>query len=393
MMGSAAFAAALSEHPDLAEATAEVLGQVLERLGSGEGGAGALAPPDLAMLFVTPPHVGGFADAARTVREVLKPAVLVGCTAESVVGGSREVERTPGVSLWAGRTGPVEPFHLVATSTPDGPMFTGWPAFPADASAVLVLGDAFSFPADAFLRRMDLDHPGLPVIGGMAAAGRADGDNRLVLNERVVRHGAVGVVLGPSVRVATVVSQGCRPIGSPLAVTRAEGNVVYELAGRPALERLGEAAETMPEEERELLNSGVHLGRVIDEHKDDFGRGDFLVRNVMGGDPNSGAIAVGDLIEVGATTQFQVRDAASADEDLRQLIAGQSADAALLFTCNGRGMRLFRKPDHDATVLAENLPGAPVAGMFCAGELGPVGRRNFLHGFTASVLLLSQPDA
>ena len=382
---SPAFAAALSEHPELVVATGDVLGQVLDQLGEEE-------PPDLAVLFVTAPHTGGFADAARTVRDVLKPRALVGCTAQSVVGGSREVERKPGVSLWVGRTGPVTPFHLVATQTPDGPMFTGWPSFPEDASAVLVLGDAFSFPADAFLRRMDQDHPGLPVIGGMALAGRSEGDNRLVLNDRVVRHGAVGVVLGRGVEVATVVSQGCRPIGSPFVVTRAEENVVYELAGRPALERLGEAAENMSEEERQLLNSGVHLGRVIDEQKDDFGRGDFLIRNVMGGDPNSGAIAVGDLIEVGATTQFQVRDAASADEDLRQLLAGRQADAALLFTCNGRGVNLFRQPDHDASVLSENLPGAPLAGMFCAGELGPVGRRNFLHGFTASVLLLSHPD-
>ena len=386
---TAGFAAALSEHPDLAAAIGEVLGQVLERLGDGEGDRGA--PPDLALLFVTPPHLAGFADAARTVREVLKPGALVGCVAQSVVGGTREVEETPGVSLWAGRTGPVTPFHLVATQTPDGPMFTGWPEVAPDAAAMLVLGEAFTFPADAFLRRMDLDHPGLPVIGGMAMARPSEGENRLVLNERVVRHGAVGAVLGPGVSVATVVSQGCRPIGAPFAVTRAEGNIVYELAGRPALERLGEAAETMPEEERVLLNTGVHLGRVIDEQKDDFGRGDFLIRNVMGGDPSSGAIAVGDYIEVGATTQFQVRDAASADEDLRQLMTGRSADAALLFTCNGRGVRLFRTPDHDAAVLSESLSGVPLAGMFCAGELGPVGRRNFLHGFTASVLLLSQP--
>jgi small ligand-binding sensory domain FIST len=383
---AAAFAAALSEHPDLAAATGEVLGQVVERLGGDEG-----PPPDLAVLFVTATHTPGFADAARTVREVLKPGTLIGCTAQSVVGGNREVEDGPGVSLWAGRTGPVTPFHLVATATPDGPMFTGWPELGPDASAMLVLGEAFTFPADAFLRRMAQDHPGVPVVGGMALAGRAEGSNRLVLNERIVRHGAVGVVLGPAVEVKTVVSQGCRPIGSPFAVTRADGNVVYELAGRPALERLGEVAETMPEEERVLLNSGVHLGRVIDEHKIDFDRGDFLIRNVMGGDPNTGAIAVGDMIEVGATTQFQVRDAASADEDLRQLIGGQQADAALLFTCNGRGMHLFRTPNHDATVVSQSLSGAPVAGMFCAGELGPVGGRNFLHGFTASVVLLSQP--
>ncbi|MCA1692663.1 MAG: FIST C-terminal domain-containing protein [Actinobacteria bacterium] len=345
-----AFAAGLSEHPDHVEATAEAVGQVLEGLGGNE-------QPDLALLFVTPHHRDGLNEIAETVRRILRPGVLVGCAAQSVVGGTREIEGTPGISLWAGLTGPVVPFHLVAVPTPDGPTVTGWPDFPPDTSAMLVLGDAFTFPPDAFLRRVDEEHPDLPVVGGMALAGQTPGDNLLVLDDRLLRQGAIGVLLGPGVEVTTVVSQGCRPIGSPFAVTRAEGNVVYELAGRPALERLGEAAETMPEQDRALLTQGVHLGRVIDEQKDDFDRGDFLIRNVMGGDPNTGAIAVGDLIEVGATAQFQVRDAASADEDLRHLVGGRSADAALLFTCNGRGFRLF----HEASRWLTAEPKLPVA--------------------------------
>ncbi|HVL27408.1 MAG TPA: FIST N-terminal domain-containing protein [Acidimicrobiales bacterium] len=380
------FAAALSEHPDLGQATAEVVGQVLERLPPG-------GPPDLAVLFASRAHLGGFAEAAEAVRSALGPATLVGCAAESVVGGAREVERAPGLSLWAGSTGPVAPFHLTATMTPDGPVLAGWPEVGPDVSGMIVLADPFSFPADLFLRQVGSQHPGLPVVGGMALAGQGPGQNQLVLDDQVFTAGAVGVLLGAGVRVTTVVSQGCRPVGNPLVVTRAEGNVVFELAGRPPLERLGEVAETMPEEERAMLYRGVHLGIVIDEHKTDFGRGDFLVRNVLGGDPQSGAIQVGDVVEVGATTQFQVRDALSADEDLRQLLAGCQADAALLFTCNGRGVNLFGKdnPDHDATVVSEGLGGAPVAGMFCAGELGPVGGRPFLHGFTASLALLSHP--
>ncbi|MCA1843618.1 MAG: FIST C-terminal domain-containing protein, partial [Actinobacteria bacterium] len=372
------------EHPDLAPATGEVVGQVLEALRGDD-------PPDLAILFVTPPHRNGLVATAAAVQAALHPTTLIGCAAESVVAGKREVERTPAVSLWAGHTGPATAFQLNAMSTPDGPLITGWPTFPDEASAVVLLADPFTFPTDAFLRRMDEEHPGLPLVGGMALAGRGPGDNRLVLDGKVVSGGAVGVVLGPRVKVTTVVSQGCRPVGTPLVVTRAEGNVVYELAGKPALERLGELAETMPEEERAMLYGGVHFGRVIDEHKLEFGRGDFLIRNVMGGDPQSGAIQVGDTIEVGSTAQFQVRDADSADEDLRHLVEGHTADGALLFTCNGRGTNLFGSdhPDHDATVVTEGLGGAPVAGMFCAGEIGPVGGRNFLHGFTASVVLLS----
>lgn len=391
--GAPSFAAALSEHPDAAIATGEVVGQVLESL------VGAGRPPDLALVFVTPPHVTALPEVAATVAATLQPAALLGCTAVSVVGGGREVERGPAVSLWAGRTGPVAPFHLTVASTPDGPAFTGWPdPVPDDVSALLLVADPFSFPVDALLERLHRDRPGLPVVGGLASAARAPGGNRLVAYDQgprgplsgmqVFTDGAVGVFLGAGVEVSTVVSQGCRPVGAPFVVTRADGSVVYELAGRPALERLQEVAATLSEDDRRLMSELVQLGRVIDERKADFDRGDFLVRTVVGADPEIGALAVGDVVDVGSTTQFQVRDARSADEDLRQLVGGRSAETALLFTCNGRGRHLFGIPDHDAGVVSGSLDGAPLAGMFCAGELGPVGGRSFLHGFTASVVLL-----
>ncbi len=381
------FAAGLSQHPDAATAVAEAVGQVLETL------PGAVdRPPDLALLFVTPPHLDAIADMAKTVRATLRPGALLGCAAISVIGGAKEIERAPAVSLWAGRTGSVTPFQLSVSRTPDGHAVTGWPdAVPEDATAMLLLADPFSFPADAVLDRLAEERPGLPVVGGLASAANAPGGNRLVIDDRVVGQGAVAAFLGPAVRVATVVSQGCRPVGAPFVVTRAEENIVYELAGRPALERLQEVAGTLSDDDRRLMSELVQLGRVIDEGKAEFERGDFLVRTVVGADPNIGAIAVGDVVDVGSTTQFQVRDARSADEDLRQLVGGRSADAALLFTCNGRGVRLFGTPDHDAGVVSEHLAGAPVAGMFCAGEIGPIGGRNFLHGFTASVVLISAP--
>jgi len=375
-----AFASGLSEHPTPAVAVGEAVGQVLERL----DGA-----PDLALLFVTPPHAGALEDAAHTVQQALRPGTLLGCAAVSVVGGGREVELGPAVSLWAGRTGAVTPFHLTVATTPDGPSFTGWPDEVPDPSALLLIPDPFSFPVDTLLERLAADRPGLPVVGGMASAANHPGGNRLVLGDQVLTSGAVGAFLGPDVTVATVVSQGCRPVGSPFVITRAEQNVVYELAGKPALERLQEVAGTLSDDDRELLARFVHMGRVIDEHKVDFDRGDFLTRNVLGADPRAGALVVNDLVEVGSTAQFQVRDADSADDDLRQLMADRSAEAALLFTCNGRGRQLFGSPDHDARAVSESLSGAPLAGMFCAGELGPVGGRNFVHGFTASVVLLS----
>jgi small ligand-binding sensory domain FIST len=378
------FAAGLSEHPITASAVGEAVGQVLD-------GLGTTRPPDLAVLFVTSPHAGALEDAAATVRAALGPGALVGCAAETVVGGDREVEAEAAVSVWAGHTGPVTPFHLRLESTPDGATLVGWPdPVPAVPSALLLLADPFSFPVDAFLARAADDFPRLPVVGGMASAAQGPGGNRLAIDERVVDSGAVGVFLGPDVDVTTVVSQGCRPVGDPFAVTKAERNIVYELAGRPALERLQAVARNASDEDRVLLGQGVHLGRVIDEQQATYARGDFLIRNLIGADPDNGAIAVGDLVEIGQTAQFQVRDAASADEDLRELMSGRVAEAALVFTCNGRGVRLFGTADHDAGVVAGSLGHRAIAGMSCAGELGPVGGQNFLHSFTASVVLLRE---
>jgi small ligand-binding sensory domain FIST len=197
----------------------------------------------------------------------------------------------------------------------------------------------------------------------------------------------VGVLLDADASPRCVVSQGCRPVGQPFTVTQAERNMLYELAGRPALERLLEMVDQLPPSERALAARGLHCGVVIDEHKLDFRRGDFLIRGVLGADRSAGAVAVGDAVPVGATVQFQVRDAASADEDLCELLAGQEADGALVFTCNGRGRQLFGQPDHDAAAVARSLDTAAVAGMFCAGEVGPIGGHNHLHGFTASMAL------
>src|SRR4051812_5221874 len=379
------YASALSEHPITAQAVGEVAGEVLERLGRS---------PDLAMLFLTPHHGGALEDAAAAVRSILDPSTLPGCAAVAVAGVAREVEEGPAVTLWAGRMGTIAPIALGAEIGSLGPELTGWPdELPFEPAALLLLADPYTFPVDALFELVQHRHPGLPVVGGMASAARGPGGNRLALDGRILTSGAVGALLGPDVHLTTVVSQGCRPIGTPLVVTRSQGPYLQELAGSPPLERLIEQAQQLPEDDVAIINrGGLHLGLVIDEHKIDFERGDFLIRNVMGADKETGTMQVGDQVEVGTTVQFQVRDARSADEDLREMLSGRAADGALLFTCNGRGMNLFPEPDHDAGVLSDLLGPVPMAGFFAAGELGPVGGRNFLHGFTASIALFSDDD-
>jgi small ligand-binding sensory domain FIST len=310
-------------------------------------------------------------------------------TVGAVIGGGIEVEDEPAFSAFAARLerATIVPARLAAVETPDGGAIGGWPEGVDEHHTLLLLADPFTFPADALLERLAEDRPDLTVIGGLASAAGRPGGNRLVLDGATHADGAVGLFLDDEVVVRTVVSQGCRPVGRPLTVTAADGQFVKELGGVPAMDRLRELVAEASEDERQLLAQGLHVGIVVDEHRVDFGRGDFLVRNVLGADRETGAIAVGDRVSVGQTLQFHVRDAAAADEDLRELLAGHAADAALLFTCNGRGRRLFGEPDHDAGTIETLLGPLPLAGAFCAGEIGPVGPRSFLHGFTASVAL------
>jgi small ligand-binding sensory domain FIST len=366
------FAAALSEHPIAVHATGEVVGSVLDELGG---------PPDVATLFVTGAHVGAFEDIAAAVQQTLRPRAFIGATAVSVLGGAREVEEQPAVSLWAG---PVPGCRAVRLNGFGDDL-------PADGTA-LVLADPTSFPVADFLERTAQDRPDLTVIGGVASAGFAPGANRLTVDGITETSGAAALFFDRDVEITSVVSQGCRPIGDPLTVTRAEGNIIREIAGKPALARLEALLGSLDEDELAMARQGLHVGRVIDEHKADFGRGDFLIRNVLGGDREVGAIAIGEEVSIGDTVQFQLRDAASADEDLRLLLDGHQADGAIVFTCNGRGYRLFGEVDHDAAVVSRAIGNTAVAGMFCAGEIGPVGGRSFLHGFTASVALFGQPD-
>lgn len=384
------FAAALSTLSVGPSAVQEACDHALNQLG---------ATPQVAFLFLTPHHADVAGDLAAMAMRRLTPAALLGCIGEAIVGNDREIENGPAVCVWLGRWDePVElePFHLTLEQTPDGISLLGWPDGLEDAQRAsdifLVLADPFSFPVDDFLQQLAEECP-LRVFGGMASGGRGPGESRLLYGGRAVADGAVGLLLRGPVGVRGVVSQGCRPIGQPLVVTKARDNVILELGGRSPLARLQELWQSLGAEDRRLLQQGLHLGRVMNEYQGRFDRGDFLVRNVLGLDRTSGALAVADRLRVGQTVQFHVRDAVSADEDLHALLQRDLAtherrpSGALLFTCNGRGTRLFEEPHHDARAIRTEAGAIPLAGFFAQGEIGPIGDQNFIHGFTASVVL------
>ncbi len=379
------FSVATSKAPDTAQAAEEVTKGLLDALGS---------EADLLFIFASPHHADGLEHALPGLHERLGAPRLIGCTAESVIGGAVEYEGVPALAAW-GASIPgvdIEASRIDFQQAPDGFFFTGTPEVPDLPSTLLLLADPYSFPADVYLKRCGEDFPHLQILGGMASAGNGPEQNRLFLGPAVHRRGAVAVLFRGGSVVRPLVSQGCRPFGRPFVITKAEKNAILALRGKPAMQVLRDQIGRLAPEERQLLAHGLHIGIAIDASKEAHARGDFLVRNVIGVNEASSAIFVTDVVRAGQTVQFHVRDAGTASEDLHILLRETrerdvSPSAALLFTCNGRGKRLFQASSHDAGAVTRELGDIPLAGFFAAGEIGPVGGRNFLHGFTASLAL------
>lgn len=351
---------------------------------------------DLAMVFIT----SHFEEEAEPVVQALvrryPTAAIAGISAEGVIGPGIELERIPAAAILLASLPDcnLKPFRIsaetLASATPES-----WPreigVSDGDRPTFLFFGDPFTVPVNPVLNLFNRAYPERPVFGGMASGCERPGQAVLILDDQIYRDGAVGIALSGPIEVHSAVSQGCRPIGRHFVITKAQQNIILELGGKPALQQLRQVVSGLSPDEVRLARQALFVGRAINEYKDAFGCGDFLIRNLVGIDPTSGAIAVGEEMRVGATVQFHVRDGASADEDLRRMLAsGTEADApigALLFSCNGRGTRMWNEPNHDVGVLREQCGSIPVAGFFAAGEIGPIGGKNFIHGHTASIAL------
>jgi len=382
------WASACSQRADGVEAARETAARVRAALGEGV--------VDLALVFFSPHHVRVAAEVAGALRAALDPGCLMGASAHGVISREHEVESGPALSLLAARLPgvTVSPFVL---------MNEFWQEAPGDAHAfaqacpgvhgaelVLLMADPFSLDVERVLAGFNRHATGVRVVGGMASAAGRPNSNALILNDWTAGEGGVGVALRGAIRCDVIVSQGCRRIGPPMEVTRASRNLVLELDGQPALERIEQVLQSLPPGEQQRLERGLYVGRPVGPAAE--GRGDYLIRNLLGADRERGVIAIGDLAREREKLRLHVRDAETAREDMELLLSPQSfdsrAEGALLFACNGRGTGLFGKPDGDIAPLQEALGGVPTAGMFCAGEIGPVGPRNFLHGHTASIAIL-----
>ena len=389
MNSSMFFASALSTEGEVEQALPSLVAQIREQMKGRR--------IDAAFVFLSQHFFRSTAAISSGLRQALQPQVLLGCTGESIIGHDQEIEQKPAMALVAA--------YLPAVTLTPFALYEEWSRLagqpdalrrtigaPADPKLVIMLADPFSTQMDKVFDTFQAAYGELPIVGGMASGSRQPNGNSLLLNEQIYHSGAVALALSGTFDVDVIVSQGCRPIGDTFTITQAHRNLIQTLDGEPALLQLQGLFSELPDEDRMLIQqTGLFVGRAIQPNREILGRGDFLIRGVMGVDQRSGAIAVGDYIQDDQIIQFHVRDAETAEEDLHMMLFPQTlyapASGALLFSCNGRGTRLYGHPNGDVSIIQQALGGVSLAGFFCAGELGPIGGRNFVHGHTASLVL------
>ena len=379
------WASALSEAQQTASALGEATSQIAQQLGGDD--------PDLVVVFVSPHHSEAYQSLPSTIAAAFPRALLFGCSAAGVIGAGHEVEERPALSLTAARLPGVRLHPLVFSDAPDeGPEASAeaWRARVGLAveedPQFLLIGDPFTFDANALVAGLDAAYPTGRKVGGLVSGGNGPGQNALYAGPQLQRVGAVGVAMTGDIAVDTLVAQGCRRIGDPMPITRADGHVVRELGGKEPVAVMRALFEGLDARDKELFRHSLFVGLEMEEGNIEF-RGDFLVRNIVGVDPNSGALAVATKVRQWQVLQFLLRDATTAEHDLTVQLErhrGPPPAGALLFSCLGRGEKLFGRPDHDTDLFRRRVGAVPLGGFFGNGEIGPVGGKSFLHGYTSA---------
>jgi small ligand-binding sensory domain FIST len=352
--------------------------------------------PDLLVAFASPHHSTQYDTLPALCAARFPKALLIGCSAGGVIGAGHEVEQRPALSLTAAVLPGVRihPFHIDTDELPD-PLrepenFRSLFGVTQEMDPhFLLLPEPFTSDADALVGGLDAAFPAARKLGGIASGGSHLGSNALWLGQSTYRLGAVGLALSGNLIIDTLVAQGCRPIGSPMVITACRADLLLELNGKPPMQILRALYDTLSARDQELFKRSLFLGIEMKDNQVEYYPGDFLIRNIVGMDPDSGAIGVGALLQQYQAVQFHLRDAQTATADLserldRYKISGADPSGALLFSCLGRGEHMFGRPDHDTELFRDRLGPVPLGGFFCNGEIGPVGGTTFLHGYTSS---------
>ncbi|OGX29642.1 MAG: hypothetical protein A3B78_02485 [Omnitrophica WOR_2 bacterium RIFCSPHIGHO2_02_FULL_67_20] len=386
------FTSGISDAVTAREAADDACRQVAAQLSGGSC--------DLACLFVSPAYRATWPDLLAFIHERLRPRTLIGCSGSGIIGGAQEFEWVPAVSILAAHLPEVRLFPFAVTpkeladSSPGGFWVDKIGASPEARTAFVLLADPYTCQTPKLIAELNATYRARPIIGGLVSGGTSPGEHLLFLNTTVHRDGAVGVAMAGNITMDTVVSQGCRPVGRPYVVTKAEEQAVLELGGRQALAVLHDVLSALSPGDRQLAQRGsIFAGVAMSEMRQRFGSGDFLIRNIVGIDPELGALAIAEGAEVGQTIQFQLRDPATSRQELRRLLQQQLTPhplppaGCLLFNCAGRGKSLYGAAHQDVRLIQTVSGKLPIGGLFCNGEIGPAHGTNFLHGYTASLAL------
>lgn len=383
------WASALSERIEPEDAIEEVAATVRESLGG---------PPDLLLYFVSDHYAGAYGSIPEWIDRSLSPAVAIGCSASGVIGRGQEVEQREAISVVAARLPGVraEVFHCELP--PEDPR--AWEQLvgvtPADDPSFLLLCDPFSLDTESMLRSLDAAYPRAPKAGGILSGARRPGDGAIFMGDGVLREGMVGIALSGPIEMHTVVAQGCRPVGEPMIITHCRDSIIYELNTGKPMEALQNLIGQVSPRDQELLRHSLFLGiEMKDDGKSRFDQGDFLIRDVAGIDPSTGAMAVQGVVKDYQVVQFHLRDALTSTQDLERRLArlkrssGHDLEGALFFSCLGRGEGLYGVANHDSDLFCRHMGAVPMGGFFGNGEIGPVGGSTFLHGYTSSFAIFS----
>jgi len=354
--------------------------------------------PHLTVLFVSPNFKQYYESIPGLIQEWLRPGLLFGCSGAGIIGGGQEVEHKPALSLTAAHLPGVkiQPIYSDTLDLPDQDtspsVWREWLGVKLeDNPNFIFLADPFSFRGEEFLAGVDFAYPDAKKVGGLASGAHAQGGNALYLGDKIHTRGVIGLALSGDIEVDTIVAQGCRPIGRPMKITRCENTLLQGLEGAVPMNVLQELHDSLSENDRKLMQTSLFLGIEMDPFNDNPTQGDFLIRNLMGADRETGAISIGAMLREGQLVQFHLRDKSMSAEDLNMLLTryrsegkAENVSGALLFSCLGRGQYLYGSANHDTDMFRNKLGEIPLGGFFCNGEIGPVGGTTFLHGYTSS---------
>ena len=382
------WASAISESENVEKAVSECAESIKSIVGNS---------PDLVFVFPSFNFSGQFKDISNALSKHFENSVIMGCSGNGVIGAGREVEHTPGFAMCAAELPEVEitPFHISDSDLPDGddPPNKWENVLGVSRESrpnFVLLADPFSVRGENLLMGMDYAYPDCKIVGGLASGGTQPGSNALYLNNITYDHGIAGVALSGNIEINTIVAQGCKPIGSLSRITKCERNILQELDGRSPFDILGETYNDLNEADQKLFQNSLFLGVVMDPFESSPGIGDFLIRNIVGANPDAGQLAVGQMLREGQLVQFHLRDAQTSTENLSNMLDEYQSTSfgpetgALMFSCLGRGKYLYEEPDHDTDLFREKIGDLPLTGFFCNGEIGPVSGSTFLHGYTSS---------